>query len=175
MIKKKFLFLHPLNRGLFVIASLVAPTAFAEVDVNTLTLEELLKVKVITASKREQSVDESPAFVEIITQSDLKRRGYKDLSYLLDDISGIQVIRAQSDNYVNTIWRGVRHTIGSSHLILVDGLKFNHLYTNEAEVLATIPLSNIKHVEIVYGPGSVAYGNDAVVGIINVITLSGSN
>ena len=174
MIRKKFLFRKPLSRSLLAVASVAMSGANAEIDVNSLSLEELLKVKVITASKREQSIDESPAFVEIITQSDLKRRAYKDLSYLLDDISGIQVIRAQSDNYVNTIWRGVRHTIGSSHLILVDGLRFNHLYTNEAEVLAAIPLSNIKHVEIVYGPGSVAYGNDAVVGIINVITLSGA-
>lgn len=143
-----------------------------ELDVNSLSLRELLSIKVSTASKREQSVEESPAFVEIITQSDLKNRGYKDLSSILDDISGVQVSRAYSDNYVNTIWRGVRHTIGSSHLVLVNGIKFNHLYTNEAEILAAFPISNIKHIEIVYGPGSVAYGSDAVVGIINVITIS---
>jgi len=127
-------------------------------------------MKVSTASKQEQSLDESPAFIEIVTQDDIKRRGYKDLSYLLDDIAGVQVTRSFSDNYFNTLWRGVRHTIGSSYLILVDGIKFNHLYNNETEILATFPLSNIKQIEIVHGPASVTYGNDAVVGIINVIT-----
>lgn len=144
--------------------------AFEEFDLLSYSLEDLLNMKVSTVSKREQSLDESPAFIEIVTQDDIKRRGYKDLSYLLDDIAGVQVTRSFGDNYFNTLWRGVRHTIGSSYLILIDGIKFNHLYNNEAEVLATFPLSFIKHIEIVYGPASVAYGNDAVVGIINVIT-----
>ena len=144
--------------------------AFEDVDLLSYSLEDLLSMKVSTVSKREQSLDESPAFVEIVTQDDIKRRGYKDLSYLLDDIAGVQVTRTFGDNYFNTLWRGVRHTVGSSYLILIDGIKFNHLYNNETEILATFPLSFIKHIEIVYGPASVAYGNDAVVGIINIIT-----
>lgn len=140
------------------------------IDLLSYSLEDLLSMKISTVSKQEQSLDETPAFVEIVTQDDIKRRGYKDLSYLLDDIAGVQVTRTFGDNYFNTLWRGVRHTVGSSYLILIDGIKFNHLYNNETEILATFPLSYIKHIEIVYGPASVAYGNDAVVGIINVIT-----
>jgi len=139
-------------------------------DINSLPLHELLKIKTTTAAKREHSLQESPAFVEIISQNDLQRRGYKDLSYLLDDLAGIQISRTYGDNYFSTLWRGVRHTIGSSYLILIDGIKFNHLYNNETEILASLPMSNIKHIEVVYGPGSVAYGHDAVVGIINIIT-----
>lgn len=140
------------------------------VNLYELNFEELLNLKVSTVSRQEQSLDESPAFIEIITQDDIKRRGYKDLSYLLDDIAGVQVTRTFGDNYFNALWRGVRHTIGSSHLILIDGMKFNHLYSNEAEIMAAFPLSNIKQIEVVQGPASVAYGNDAVVGIINIIT-----
>jgi len=150
--------------------SAISVNAAEEVDLFSYGLEDLLNMTVSTVSKQEESLDESPAFVEIVTQDDLKRRGYKDLSYLLDDIAGVQVTRSFGDNYFNTLWRGVRHTIGSSYLILVDGIKFNHLYNNETEILATFPLSNIKQVEIVYGPASVTYGNDAVVGIINIIT-----
>jgi len=149
--------------------------AFEDVDLLSYSLEDLLSMKVSTVSKQEQSLDESPAFVEIVTQDDIKRRGYKDLSYLLDDIAGVQVTRTFGDNYFNTLWRGVRHTVGSSYLILIDGIKFNHLYNNETEILATFPLSFIKQIEIVHGPASVAYGNDAVVGIINVITNKDSS
>ena len=139
-------------------------------DLYQLSFQELLNLKVSTVSRREQSLDESPAFIEIITQDDLKRRGYKDLSYLLDDLGGVQITRTYGDNYFNSLWRGIRHTLGSSYLILIDGVKFNHLYNNEPEIMATFPLSSIKHVEIVHGPASVSYGNDAVVGIINIIT-----
>ncbi|WP_196139848.1 TonB-dependent siderophore receptor [Aliikangiella sp. G2MR2-5] len=165
--------LHRYSPAIFLAAYLAAPAVNGrDIDVNKLSLQELLNLKVVSASKREQSLDESPALVEIITQSDLQRRGYKDLSHLLDDLAGIQISRAYSDNYFNTFWRGIRHTIGSSHLILVDGIRFNHLYTNESEVMAAMPISNIRHIEIVYGPASVAYGSDAVAGIINIITYT---
>jgi len=145
---------------------------FAEssLDIYQLSFEDLLNIKVSTVSRREQSLDESPAFIEIITQDDLQRRGYKDLSYLLDDLGGVQISRTFGDNYFNTLWRGIRHTLGSSYLILIDGVKFNHLYNNEPEIMASFPLSSIKHIEVVHGPASVSYGNDAVVGIINIIT-----
>jgi len=151
---------------------ILSPITFAKdsPSIFDLSLRDLLKIKVSTASKKEETLDESPAFVEIITQHDIQRRGYKDLSYIFDDIAGVQITRGYGDNYFNTIWRGIRHTIGSSYLILIDGVKFNHLYNNETEVMATFPLSNIKYIEIVHGAASVAYGNDAVVGIINVIT-----
>ncbi len=134
------------------------------------SLQELLNTKVITASREEETLDESPALIEIISQDDIQRRGYKDLSYIFDDIAGVQVSRGFGDNYFNTIWRGQRYTIGSSYLILIDGVEFNHLYNNESEILAAFPLSNIKYIEVVHGAASVAYGNDAVVGVVNIIT-----
>lgn len=147
-----------------------SPVAESEIDFQTLSLSELLQLKVSTVSRKEENLDESPAFMELITADDLNRRGYKDLSYLLDDIAGIQVTRTFGDNYFNTFWRGVRHTIGSSYLLLVDGVEFNHLYNNETEIMATFPLSNIQQIEVVHGASTVAYGNDAVVGVINIIT-----
>jgi len=145
-----------------------------EPSIFDLSLRDLLKIKVTTASKDEETLDETPAYVELITQDDIQRRGYKDLSYIFEDIAGVQMTRGFGDNYFSTIWRGQRYTIGSSYLILVDGIEFNHLYNNETEIMATFPLSNIKYIEVVHGAASVAYGNDAVVGIINVITNKSS-
>lgn len=163
---------HSVRNTVISLLLMLTSPCFAEEppSIFDLSLRDLLKIKVITASKEEETLDESPAFVEIITQDDIQRRGYKDLSYIFEDIAGVQITRGFGDNYFNTIWRGIRHTIGSSYLILIDGVKFNHLYNNETEIMATFPLSNIKYVEIVHGAASVAYGNDAVVGIINIIT-----
>ena len=156
---------------LFVLSMGNSSSFAAEEEIGyPLDFEALLNMPVTTASRQEESLDESPALIEIITQDDIKRRGYKDLSYLLDDIAGVQLTRTFGDSYFNALWRGVRQTAGSAYLILIDGIKFNHLYSNEAEIMAAFPLSNIKHVEVLYGPASVAYGGDAVVGIINVIT-----
>jgi len=153
--------------GLFFLALAAHADEF---DLINLSLQELLSVKVTSASMTEQNVNEAPARVEVITAEDLRRRGYKDLSYIFEDITGIAVTRTFGDNYFNVFWRGVRHTVGNSMLLLLDGNKLNHLYTNESEIIAALPINAIERVEIVYGPASVLYGSDAVVGIVNIVT-----
>ena len=66
---------------LFMLLGHQSAYAADDVDLYELSFEELLNLKVSTVSRQEQSLDESPAFIEIITQDDIKRRGYKDLSY----------------------------------------------------------------------------------------------
>lgn len=168
--------IHYYCYSIFALLLLVSIPSYAdsEPSIFDLSLRDLLKIKVTTASKDEETLDETPAYVELITQDDIQRRDYKDLSYIFEDIAGVQMTRGFGDNYFSTVWRGQRFTIGSSFLILVDGVKFNHLYNNETEILATFPLSNIKYIEVVHGAASVAYGNDAVVGIINIITTTNS-
>ncbi len=58
----------------------ISVKASEEIDLFAYSLQDLLNMKVTTVSKQEQSLDESPAFKEIITQDDIKRRGYKDLN-----------------------------------------------------------------------------------------------
>ena len=55
---------------------------------------------------------------------------------------------------------------------MIDGVVFNHLYFNTADVLVTFPLTNVERVEVVYGPASSVYGASAFMGVINVITRS---
>jgi iron complex outermembrane receptor protein len=46
----------------------------------------------------------------------------------------------------------------------------NHLYFSTADVMVTVPLSNVERVEVVYGPASVVYGANAFMGVIYVVT-----
>jgi len=135
-----------------------------------MSLSELLKVEVTTASRAKESIKDAPAVVIVLTQADLIHRGYGDLSQIFDDLPGMDVSRAYGDAYFKNSWRGLRKTIGSAYLLMVDGITFNHLYYSEAEILAAIPMSNIERVEVVYGPASVAYGANAFTGVINIIT-----
>jgi len=60
----------------------VPSNADDEPSIFDLSLRDLLKIKVTTASKDEETLDETPAYVELISQDDIQRRGYKDLSYI---------------------------------------------------------------------------------------------
>ena len=67
---------------LFILLSthVISVKASEEIDLFTYSLQDLLNVKVSTASKQERSLDESPAFIEIVSQDDIKRRIYKKLT-----------------------------------------------------------------------------------------------
>ncbi|MEO6325159.1 MAG: TonB-dependent receptor [Thermoanaerobaculia bacterium] len=142
----------------------------AEEALPELSLEELLGVSIVSASNSKERLSDAPATVIVVTQSDIRLRGYTEFSEILDDLPGMDVVRPYGDTYLKNYWRGYRNTIGDPFLFLVDGMVMNHLYYNTADVLVTMPLSNIDRVEVVYGPASSVYGANAFMGVINVIT-----
>lgn len=155
-----------------LVVALIAVAAHAqeEKDLERLSLEELMNVHVVTASNISEKLSEAPATVIVISADDIKRRGYRELSQILDDLPGMDVIRPYGDTYFKNYWRGYRNTVGDPFLVMIDGVVFNHLYFNTADVLVTFPVSNVERVEIVYGPASSVYGASAFMGVINVIT-----
>ncbi|MBL8112989.1 MAG: TonB-dependent receptor plug domain-containing protein, partial [Acidobacteria bacterium] len=147
-----------------------APDEPPETALTEMSLEELLSVTVVSASNTSEKLAEAPATVIVITRDDLAKRGYTELSQVLDDLPGMQVVRPYGATYLKNYWRGFRNTIGDPFLLLLDGVVLNHLYFNTADVLVTLPLSNVARVEVVYGPASSIYGPNAFMGVINVIT-----
>jgi outer membrane receptor for ferrienterochelin and colicins len=140
-------------------------------ELADMSLEELLDQQVVTASNRAERHLVAPATVIVLTGQEIRERGYNDLSHILDDLPGMDVVRPYGDTWLKNYWRGYRNTIGEPFLLLVDGVVMNHLYFNTADLIATMPLANIERVEVVYGPASSVYGANAFMGVINIITL----
>lgn len=133
---------------------------------------DLMNTPIVSASKTSEKLADAPATVIVITRDDLEKRGYSELSEVLDDLPGMEVIRPYGDTIVKNYWRGYRNSIGEPFLVMIDGVVFNHLYFNTADTpLVATPLSNIEQIEVVYGPASSVYGANAFMGVINVITL----
>jgi outer membrane receptor protein involved in Fe transport len=148
-----------------------APRAAAGDDgLESLSLEELMNVRVSSASNVSERLADAPATVIVLSGEEIRSRGYREFSEILDDLPGMQVSRPYGDTWQKNYWRGYRNNIGDPYLILVDGLVFNHLYFNISDIMATFPLGSIERVEIVYGPASSVYGANAFMGVINVIT-----
>jgi iron complex outermembrane receptor protein len=141
---------------------------------GALTVEEIVNSPIVSASGRRESALSAPAMVITVTAKDFRDRGYTDLSQMLDDLPGMDVIRPYGDVYVKSYWRGYRPGGGADpYLVMVDGIALNHLFYGDVQILSTFPLSSIDHVEIVYGPASAVYGRKAAMGVINVITVDG--
>ena len=140
-----------------------------------LTLEEIENSPIVTATRSKQTAISAPAFVIVLSEKDIHDRGYTDLSQILDDLPGMDVVRPYGSVYVKSYWRGYQQGVGADpYLLLLDGVVFNSLFFGDTQILATFPISEIHHVEIVYGPASAAFGPNATMGVINVITKDGS-
>ncbi len=134
-------------------------------------LLELMQTPVVSASRTAERLIEAPATVIVLSRADLEDRGYTELSQILDDLPGMDVVRSYGANFFKDYWRGYRNDVGDPFLVMVDGVTFNHLWYNTADTpLVGYPLSAIEQVEVVYGPASAVYGTNAFMGVINIIT-----
>jgi outer membrane receptor for ferrienterochelin and colicins len=150
-------------------------------DLTELSLEELMQKEfadptVFSASKIEQKSTEAPASVTIINSQEIKRYGYRTLADVLQSVQGFHISYDRNYSFLGT--RGV--SLGDFNgriLLLVDGHRVNNNLTDGAfigtEFILDVDL--IERVEIIRGPGSVLYGNNAFFGVINVITRNGKS
>ena len=125
---------------------------------------------VITASRKVQKVSEAPASVYVITDKQIRARGYRTLVDALHDVPGFDFQHTYGV-YPELIHQ--RGLVGENNrtLVYVDGVPDNNI--NENAVLAgtiRFPLNNVARIEIVSGPASALYGANAFNGIINIIT-----
>ncbi len=145
-------------------------TMDAEVDIFDLSLEELMKIEVVSVSKRKEKMNEVPANIIIITKNELEMQGYNSLIDVLENLPGFDMSKSFGSDYFHNYMRGFRSYIGSYYLILIDGLSFDHLWFQDDKALVSFPISNIERIEIIYGPSSSLYGVNALMGLVNIIT-----
>src|SRR2546428_12371828 len=147
------------------------------VEPTEISLEELIKMEVPVveaASKYRQKTTEAPSSVTIITSDEVKKYGHRTLADILQTVPGMYVTYDRNYSFL-----GVRgFSLGGDNnriLLLVDGHRLNNSLSDSAfigtEFIVDVDL--IERVEIIRGPGSSLYGNNAFFGVINVITRKG--
>jgi len=149
-------------------------------QLKALDVEQLLEVKVDVvygASKHEQKITEAPSAVSIVTADDIKKQGYRTLGDILKSVRGFYVTYDRSYDYIGV--RGVNRPgdYGGRMLIMVDGHRMNDPIYDAAAAGADflLDVDLIERVEVIRGPGSSLYGNNAFFGVINVVTRKGHN
>jgi len=143
-----------------------------------LDLEQLLQVQVATvsaASGFEQKITEAPSSISIVSSEEIKRYGYRTLADILQSLQGFNVSNDRNTAFLGT--RGVSlGDFNSRILLLVDGHRVNNNITDGAAIGTDfiLDIDLIDRVEVIRGPGSVLYGNNAFFGVINIITRKAS-
>ncbi len=135
-----------------------------------LSLDDLLDIKINSASRISENIFNLPQTAIIITEEEIRNRGYIDLEQLFHDIPGFDISRGNGTHYAVLYQRGYRSNNTDRTLLLIDGVEENDLWSNNIWLSKQYPISNIKRVEIIYGPSSTIYGPNAFIGIINIVT-----
>lgn len=149
-------------------------------DLTELSLEILGQLKIQTvygASKHEQNLSEAPASVSIVTRKDIKQFGHRTLADVLNSVRGFYVTYDRTYNFIGV--RGVNRPgdYGGRTLLTVDGHRINDpIYDSAGSGTDFIlDVDNIERVEVIRGPGSSLYGNNAFLAVINIVTRRGRN
>ena len=145
------------------LAGLVAPKASAQVA----ALEEI----VVTARKREESIQDVPLSITAFTGEELERGGFVDLEDISFQTTGMQFNNELAGTRPGRLFSNIRFRG-------VEGSEYSTLQTASLFVdgifalqgAQTLALSDLERVEVIKGPQSAAFGRNSFAGAINYIT-----
>ena len=151
---------------------------------SDMKLEDLVKQSVVvpalgtvvnSVSRQESTVGRSPAAIFVITPEMIKRSGVRSIPEALRMAPGIDVARINADTWAISA-RGFNSRQANELLVQIDGrVVYNpttgSVYWNMQDVV----LADIDRIEVIRGPGTTAWGSNAVNGVINVITKKSSD
>jgi len=126
-----------------------------------------MNIKVSGVSRYFQNISDVPNSVIVIDKNTIEKRGYNDISDVLKDVVGFDVIDNAGQFGEFLTMRGIQ---GNDRiLILINGHKINPPSGTHISLGNSLSIKYAERIEIIYGPASAVYGADAFSGIINII------
>jgi iron complex outermembrane recepter protein len=126
---------------------------------------------VVTAEKRESSVQDTPISLTAISAADIQDRGLTDLSDLMQSVPGVSM-RTSGPGMAEFEMRGISSTGGNSPTV---GFYFDDTpltapaATNEGKIVISPSLYDLDRVEVLRGPQGTLYGSGSMGGTIKVV------
>jgi hemoglobin/transferrin/lactoferrin receptor protein len=142
-------------------AEVKSRAAFADTTRPVLFLKETL----VTGARYPRIYYESPQALSFISGQQLRESAPVVLGDILSTIPGVESNK-------DSPWEqrpSIRGLTGQRVLVLVDGSPMNSVRGNGPHPSLLDP-TQVERIEVVRGPSSVAYGSDAIGGVINIIT-----
>src|SRR5437762_2651997 len=125
---------------------------------------------VVSATRFDIPLDQSPASVSVISSDDLERKQIERVSDALREVPGLSVVQTGTPGQLTSVFtRG----LNSAHTqVLLDGIPINQGLAGQFD-FANLTTDNIERIEVVRGPQSTIYGPRALAGVIQIFTKRG--
>lgn len=154
-----------------------APPARASTDLTMLSLEQLMNLTVVGASKYEQKQSEVAAAVSIITRDEIRVFGWRTIDAALASLPGIHITYDRQYTYLGTRGFGLPGDLNTRILVMINGNRVNDVNYDNGPMGRQFPLDMdlVERIEFIPGPGGAVYGQNAMFGVVNVITRNGAD
>ncbi len=161
------------NRRLFcqllglslVVAGFLLWVPLVLADEKTAEMAEI----VVTATRTEKTIEDTPASVSVVTQKDMEKRNITSIDEALNTTAGVANQRVKG-----ILDTSPRVTVGGISgyqrtLVLLDGITLNNAYTGNVLWNMIMP-EDVARIEVVKGPFSSLYGGYAMGGVVSIMT-----
>ena len=125
---------------------------------------------IVSATRFDIPLDQSPASVSVITSEDIEQKQIQRVSNALRQVPGLSIVQTGSAGQLTSVFtRGLR----SEHTqVLLDGVPINQGLQG-AFNFADLTTDDIDRIEVVRGAQSTLYGPRALAGVIQIFTKQG--
>ena len=161
--------------GTASIASAQEPTPTpppVDAGLDDLSLEQLLQLdlKVVSVSKRVESLNDASAAIYAITNEELRRTGHNLVPEALRVVPGMHIARYDASGWAISA-RGFNGRFNTKMLVLMDGRSaYTPLFGGVFWDVQDTVLEDIERIEVIRGPGGTLWGANAVNGVVNILT-----
>lgn len=155
--------------SVFILSGVSAAVISAMSAQQVAAAEKKLETVYVSATRSETVQMPVATQIKVISEEEIRLSGAKLLSEVLRTQAGIQLSDSDGSGARN-VTASMRGLSGTNNvLVLVDGRRLNNP-TLASPALNTVALKDVERIEIVQGSAGVLYGDQAVAGVINIIT-----
>lgn len=167
----------------FVIAMSAKTNGWSQTDTARnsyigFSLQELLNIKINSASKKTESLMDAPLSASVVTREDIQKAGCTSVMEAMRLVPGM-IVREQSNGNYDIHLRGMDNVppnapfdgSATTTLVMIDNRPiYNYLKGGTFWEALPVDINDVEKIEIVRGPAAALYGPNAVNGVINIIT-----
>jgi len=132
-----------------------------------------LRDVVVTATRVPTAIENIPAGVSVVDRDTMETRDYDTLADALSALPGLRVVQSGGAGQIASVF--IRGTNSDHVLVLLDGMPINDASDPDGAFnFGVDTLGDIERIEVVRGPMAAVYGSNAIGGVINLITRTGT-
>jgi iron complex outermembrane recepter protein len=137
------------------------------------TKDVSMKEVVVTATRSEKDISDSPAPVSVVTRKEMEKRNVKSIDEAVNTLPGVFNPRLIKGGMMDSLPNGGISLGGfgraNKTLTLFNGMTLNDAYSGSQRSMLAFDPEDVERIEVVKGPFSSLYGGYAMGGVLNII------